>query len=97
MEVLGQTGQSPEKPHGCGTISEKSGLVRGPPTPLEAATRLDAYERVMRAIAGAGPNGPPRPPVLYLSEEQLAALFAPRQLEALVTLPLRASDAECPS
>jgi hypothetical protein len=52
-----------------------------------AATRLEAYERVSHAAAG-----PARAPVLYLSDEQLAALFAPRQLENLVYRPLRRSD-----
>jgi hypothetical protein len=49
-----------------------------------AAARLDAYERVARAVAG-----PAVPPILRLADEQLARLFAPRQLEALVERPLR--------
>jgi hypothetical protein len=53
----------------------------------EAATQLAAYERAARAVQ-AGKEGPLRPPITLLSDEQLAALFAPRQLDLLVRRPL---------
>jgi len=69
----------------------KYGPADGEPlTASAAAARLGAYERVTRAAAG-----PARAPILYLSDEELAALFAPRQLESLVERPLRRQVAEC--
>ena len=62
------------------SLPGKYGPAGEPPlTAAVAAARLEAYERVTRATAGAV-----RAPVLHLSDEQLAALFAPRQLESLV-------------
>jgi len=56
-----------------------------------AASRLEAYERVVRAAAG-----PARVPVFYLNDEQIAALYAPRQRESLVERPLRQYWPACP-
>ena len=44
-----------------------------------AAGRLEAYARVSQA-ALEGRDGPLRAPALLLTDGQLAALFAPRQL-----------------
>ncbi len=71
----------------------KSGGV--PAGDLEmAAARLDAYGRAVRASL-VHREGPSRPPVLRLSDEQLAALFAPRQLDSLVVRPLGRAPVEC--
>lgn len=56
-----------------------------------AAARLEAYERVTRA-ALLGQHGRVVPPVLQLSDDQLAALYSPQQLANLVTAPLRRPD-----
>ena len=64
------------------------------PSPATAAARLEAYERVAR-VALAGKEGVAHAPVFYLSDEQLAALFAPRQLENLVKRPLWREVPEC--
>ena len=65
-------------------------MASAKPPAMLAAARLDAYERVARAVAG-----PARAPVLYLDDEQLGRLFAPRQLEALVARPLRRRGPDC--
>jgi hypothetical protein len=73
--------------------SATPGPCAGPLTADDAAARLDAYGRACRAaLVGRGET--PQPPVLLLSDEQLAALFAPRQLESLVRAPL-ARPREC--
>ena len=57
-----------------------------------AVVRLEAYERATRAA-----GGPTNSPILRLSNEQLAALFAPHQLDSLVIRPFRRSVVECPA
>lgn len=49
---------------------------------LEAVGRLAAYERALHAAGGVL-----RPPVGWLSDKQLSALFAPRQIDLLVRRP----------
>lgn len=54
-----------------------------------AAARVEAYERAAGASLAYG-EGEAATPVERLTEAQLAALFAPRMLEALVARPLTA-------
>ena len=51
---------------------------------MDPGQRLKAYSRAARASLSVG--GAPRPPVLNLSESELAGIFAPAQLAALVPL-----------
>jgi hypothetical protein len=59
-----------------------------------AAAQLDAYERACHASL-VQREGLPRPPVLHLSDEALAALFAPKQKEVLVHRPLFREGPRC--
>ena len=68
------------------TLAGKYGPAAVPP-PGAAAMRLKAYARASQAWAELQ-GGPLVAPALRLSGEQLAALFAPQQLAALVHLPL---------
>lgn len=62
--------------------------------PEAAARRLAAYGRAARAALAAR-EGPAAAPVAQLSDTQLAALFTPRHLAALVTRPLAPASPEC--
>ena len=59
-----------------------------------AITKLAAYERAVRAVLDAQ-GVAARPPVLRLDDTQLGALFAPRQLAALVRKPLERPQVDC--
>jgi hypothetical protein len=59
-----------------------------------AAGQLEAYARITRAALEAR-DGPLRAPVLLLSDEQLAGLFAPRQLAALIKRRLARNPRTC--
>jgi hypothetical protein len=69
--------------------------VRPAPTVATATTQLDAYVRALRAANLVGKNGPVLAPVLHVSDAQLAALFAPKQLLDLVVRPLQRSVPRC--
>lgn len=74
------------------TLVGKCGPTGRPGRPADkAATQLEAYERVTRAVHTRSL----RAPAFWLSEEQLSALFAPRQLDSLVVRPLRRDDLSC--
>jgi hypothetical protein len=72
------------------SLGGKYGPGSAPADPEVAAARLDAYGRAARAAAGG-----PRPPILQVDDERLAALFAPRALENLVIRPLRREPPHC--
>ena len=83
----------PGDPGGRGaspTLPGKYGPGGDPLPAAVAAARLEAYERVARAAAG-----PVRAPVFNLSDEHLAALYAPRALEQLITRPLSRPAPAC--
>ncbi len=75
------------------TLATKYGPVDSV-TASAAAGQLQAYARIARA-ALEGRDGALRAPVLLLTDEQLAALFAPRQLAALVRHPLERPSRDC--
>jgi hypothetical protein len=58
-------------------------------TSRQALGHLAAYERALRAAAGTL-----RPPVQYLSDNQLSALFASRQIDLLVRRPFETSSCQ---
>ena len=59
-----------------------------------AAIRLNAYSRVVRAsLEGDGLDI--KAPVMYLSDDMLAALFTPHQASVLVSIPLGRTPAQC--
>ena len=59
-----------------------------------AAGQLESYARIARA-ALEGRDGAIHAPILLLTNEQLVALFAPRQLTALVRYPLERPAHDC--
>jgi hypothetical protein len=65
-----------------------------PPGAERAAAQLESYERAARSSL-SHKEGPAAAPVMQLSDEQLAALFAPRQLDALVRRPLDRGEPGC--
>jgi hypothetical protein len=78
-----------------GTLIPKTGPGPAELTGEAAAARLEAYERAARTAATGRLGAPARAPALALGTDQLAALFAPRQLEVLVAAPL-GRGAPCP-
>jgi len=77
------------------SLESKLGSRSSPlPSAIDASARLEAYERVSRAALVRG-HGSKDAPVLQLSDEQLTALFAPRQLEQLVKRPLHREQTSC--
>ena len=60
----------------------------------EAVSKLEAYMRINQAsLEGRGKNS--SAPILSLSDGQLTALFAPRQLTTLVQRPLGRLPRSC--
>jgi len=78
------------------TLATKYGPAEdGPASATQSPEgRLEAYTRIARAAQEAR-GGPLRAPVARLSAEQLSGLYAPRQLGALVGVPLARAAPDC--
>jgi hypothetical protein len=59
----------------------------------QATARIAAYERMVSFASAAAATL--RAPAFYLSDQQLAGLFAPQQFEVLV-MPLHRPEPNCP-
>ena len=59
-----------------------------------AAARLNSYNRASRAYM-IYITGFILPPIMHLSDEQTSVIFTPRQLENLVTHPLKSEVPDC--
>lgn len=78
------------------TLQRKIGPRDRPvPTVVTATAQLNAYVRVTRAATIVGQGGALQAPALHISDEQLAALFTPKQLLDLVVRPLHREVPRC--